>query len=406
MSSGSASVLAQKLRLDDLQVAGARVLVRADLNLPVQSGVVTDDTRLRATLPTLKSLLEAGATLIVMSHRGRPKGERRDDLGMAPVAAAMREALGREIVLLPDCVGPEVETTIGDLPPGAVALLENLRFHAGETRNDPEFASQLGRLAEIYVNDAFGASHRAHASVSGVTAYVEAAAAGKLLELEVGMLSRCLESPEQPFVLVAGGAKVSDKLDAVAHLMPLVDRLIIGGAMANSVLTAQGANMGRSRIEEGSLELATGLLHAADANKIDVLLPDDFVVARSIEDADRAHVATLVPESEMALDIGPRSAERFAAALSDARTVLWNGPMGVFEVEALAAGTRRVGEAIANLTTAGGLTIVGGGDTVAAVVAAGLAPRMSHISTGGGASLDLLSGAVLPGIEALTDRPA
>lgn len=404
MSSGSARALAQKLHLEDLDVAGARVLVRADLNLPVQSGVVTDDTRLRATLPTLEALLDAGATLVVMSHRGRPKGERRPELGMAPVAEAMGQALGREVTLMPDCVGAEVEAALEAQPEGSVALLENLRFHAAETENDPEFAAQLGKLADIYVDDAFGAAHRAHASVVGVTAFVDVAAAGKLLELEVGMLSRCLESPEQPFVLVAGGAKVSDKLDAVSHLMPLVDKLIIGGAMANSVLTAQGANMGRSHIEEGSLELADALLHTAEANKIDLLLPDDFVVARGIDDGNNTSVVRLVPETEMALDIGPESAERFAAALADARTVLWNGPMGVFEVEAFAAGTERVGEAIANLTTAGGLSIVGGGDTVAAVARAGLAERMSHVSTGGGASLDLLSGAVLPGIEALTDR--
>jgi 3-phosphoglycerate kinase len=406
MSSGSARALARKLRLQDLDVAGTRVLVRADLNLPVQSGTVTDDTRLRATLPTLEALLAAGATLVVMSHRGRPKGERRAELGMGPVAEAMQQALDREVTLLPDCVGSEVESAIAALPDGSVALLENLRFHPGETSNDPDFAAQLGELADIYVDDAFGAAHRAHASVVGVTAHVEAAAAGKLMELEVEMLSRCLESPEQPFVLVAGGAKVSDKLDAVSHLMPLVDKLIIGGAMANSVLTARGENMGRSRIEEGSLELADKLLHTAEANKIELLLPQDFVVARGIDDATNADVVKLVPESEMALDIGPHSAERFAAALCNARTVLWNGPMGVFEVEAFAGGTRRVAEAVANLTTAGGLSIVGGGDTVAAVAGAGLAERMSHVSTGGGASLDLLSGKVLPGIEALTDRPA
>jgi len=411
MTSGSARALAGKLRLSDLEVAGRRVLVRADLNLPVQDGVVTDDTRLQATLPTLRALLDADATPVVMSHRGRPQGERLAELSMAPVADALRAALGTEVALLPDCVGEDVEAAVRALAPGRVALLENLRFHPGETANDPEFARQLGSLAELYVDDAFGVAHRAHASVAGVPQHVAQAAAGRLLELEVGMLSRCLENPAKPFVLVAGGAKVSDKLAAVANLMPLVDRLIIGGAMANSVLASRGVAMGRSRIEEGSLELAAGLIERAADNGVEVLLPDDFVVALKVDGGDglngldAAQVVAQVPEDAMALDIGPASAERFAAALADAQTVLWNGPMGVFEVEELAAGTQRIGAAIAAVAGRGGLSIVGGGDTAAAVSAAGLSSAMSHVSTGGGASLDLLSGAVLPGIAALTDRP-
>jgi phosphoglycerate kinase len=404
MTSGSAQALAAKQRLDDLEVAGRRVLVRADLNLPVQGGVVTDDTRLQATLPTVRALLAAGAVPVVMSHRGRPRGERLEELSMAPVADAMRAALGTEVALLPDCVGEEVEASARALAPGQVALLENLRFHPGETANDPEFARRLASLAELYVDDAFGAAHRVHASVVGVPQHVEQAAAGRLLELEVGMLSRCLDDPTTPFVLVAGGAKVSDKLDAVANLMPLVDRLIIGGAMANSVLACRGVAMGRSRIEEGSPELAAGLLDRAADNGVEVLLPDDFVVAPGLDGVDAAQVAREVPEGAMALDIGPASAERFAAALADAQTVLWNGPMGVFEIDELAGGTLRVGTAIAGVAGRGGLSIVGGGDTAAAVAAAGLSSSMSHVSTGGGASLDLLSGAVLPGIAALTDR--
>lgn len=411
MTSGSAHALSAKLRLSDLEVAGRRVLVRADLNLPVQDGVVTDDTRLQATLPTLRALLDAGAAPVVMSHRGRPQGERLEELSMAPVADALHAALGTEVVLLPDCVGEEVEAAARALAPGQVALLENLRFHPGETANDPVFARRLASLAELYVDDAFGVAHRAHASVAGVPQHVAQAAAGRLLELEVGMLSRCLEDPAKPFVLVVGGAKVSDKLAAVANLMPLLDRLIIGGAMANSVLACRGVAMGRSYIEEGSLELAAGLLDRAAYNGVEVLLPDDFVVApRSdgldgLEGVDLAAVVAEIPEDAMALDIGPASAERFAAALADARTVLWNGPMGVFEVDELAAGTRRIGVAIAEVAGRGGLSIVGGGDTAAAVSAAGLSSAMSHVSTGGGASLDLLSGAVLPGIAALTDRP-
>lgn len=411
MTSGSAQALASKLRLADLEVAGRRVLVRVDLNLPVLDGVVTDDTRLQATLPTLRALLDRGAAPVVMSHRGRPRGERLEELSMAPVADALRAALETEVVLLPDCVGEDVEAAARSLAPGQVALLENLRFHPGETANDPEFARRLGSLAELYVDDAFGVAHRAHASVVGVPQYVARAAAGRLVELEVGMLSRCLEGPAKPFVLVVGGAKVSDKLAAVTNLMPLLDRLIIGGAMANAVLACRGVAMGRSRIEEGSLELAAGLIARAADNGVEVLLPDDFVVAPEVEGlegldgVESAQVVTEVPEDTMALDIGPMSAERFAAALADARTVLWNGPMGVFEVDELAAGTRRLGAAIAEVAGRGGLSIVGGGDTAAAVSAAGLSSAMSHVSTGGGASLDLLSGTVLPGIAALTDRP-
>jgi phosphoglycerate kinase len=404
MRSASAEALAGKLRLDDLDVDGRRVLVRADLNLPVQEGVVTDDTRLVATLPTLRALLDAGAVPVVMSHRGRPGGKPDEALTMAPVADALGGALEREVASLPDCIGDEVEAAVGKLQPGEVALLENLRFHAGETSNDESFARRLAALADLYVNDAFGAAHRAHASTAGVTRFVQQAAAGRLLELEVDMLSRCLDEPDKPFVLVAGGAKVSDKLDAVGNLMPLVDRLLIGGAMANSVLACRGFDMGRSRIEEGSLELAAGLLERAEESGVQVLLPDDFVVAPDFDGVDEARVVDSVPADQMALDIGPQSARRFAAALADAATVLWNGPMGVFEVERLAAGTRVVGEAIAAVKARGGLSIIGGGDTAAATAQLGLSDSMSHVSTGGGASLDLLSGVVLPGIAALSDR--
>ena len=403
MSSGTAGALARKLTIDDLEVGGRRVLVRVDLNLPVQDGRVTDTTRLTATLPTLQTLLRRDAAVVVMSHRGRPQGERREDLGMAPVAEVMREALGRDVRLLPDCIGDEVERAVSKMGSGDVVLLENLRFHPGEIANAPGFAGHLAALADIYVNDAFGAAHRAHASTVGVAQLVNQAAAGRLLLLEVEMLSLCLDDPAEPFVLVAGGAKVSDKLDAVTHLLPLVDRLIIGGAMANSVLAAQGVQTGNSRIEEGSLELAGALIEETRHHGVEVLLPEDFVVASGVDAASEAVVVDLIPEDSMALDIGPRSAQRFATALAKARTVLWNGPMGVFEIDELAAGTRRIGEAIAAATDAGALTIVGGGDTAAAVGEAGLGERMSHVSTGGGAALELLSGAVLPGVEALSE---
>jgi 3-phosphoglycerate kinase len=323
---------------------------------------------------------------------------------MAPVAEAMRLVLGHEVILLEDCIGGKVETAIQALVPGNVALLGNLRCHPGETSNDAEFARELASLADLYVDDAFGAVHRAHASIIGVPPLVEAAAAGYLLELEVQMLSRCMDEPAKPFVLVAGGAKVSDKLDALANLMPLVDRLIIGGAMANTVLTYQGIDMGNSRIEEDAIELAAVLLECAELNGVEILLPYDFVVAADLGDAASARVVRQIPATTMVFDIGPESIERFASAIADAQTVLWNGPMGVFEIDELAGGTQGIGSAIADVAGRGGISIVGGGDTAAAVSAAGLSSSMTHVSTGGGATLDLLSGSVLPGIVALTDR--
>lgn len=404
---GSAEVLTRKLRLEELRVAGRAVLVRADLNVPVEDGDVTDETRLTATLPTLRRLVDDGARPVVMSHRGRPGGEPDAALGMEPVARRLGERLGRDVELLPDCIGERVEQRLDALPEGVVALLENLRFHAGEKANDPDFAAALGRLGDLYVNDAFGAAHRAHASIVGVTRHVESAAAGLLLEREVEMLSRLLREPARPFVLVLGGAKVSDKLEVVRNLLSLADRMVIGGAMANAVLAARGVDVGGSRVEEGAVQLAGKLLEEADEAGVDVLLPEDFVVAPDPsrpEDAEEAESAHRIGTDRMALDIGQRSRERFVEALEDARTVLWNGPMGVFEKKAFAGGTRAVGEAIAG-REGEALTVVGGGDTAAAVAAFGLGERISHVSTGGGAALELLSGVVLPGVEALSDRP-
>lgn len=404
---GSAEVLTRKLRLEGLRVAGRAVLVRADLNVPVEDGDVTDETRLTATLPTLRRLVDDGARLVVMSHRGRPGGEPDAALGMEPVARRLGERLGRDVELLPDCIGERVEQRLDALPEGDVALLENLRFHAGEKANDPDFAAALGRLGDLYVNDAFGAAHRAHASIVGVTRHVESAAAGLLLEREVEMLSRLLREPDRPFVLVLGGAKVSDKLEVVRNLLSLADRMVIGGAMANAVLAARGVDVGGSRVEEGAVQLAGKLLEEAEEAGVDVLLPEDFVVAPDPsrpEDAEEAESANRIGTDRMALDIGQRSRERFVEALEDARTVLWNGPMGVFEKEAFAGGTRAVGEAIAG-REGEALTVAGGGDTAAAVAAFGLGERISHVSTGGGAALELLSGVVLPGVEALSDRP-
>ncbi len=399
----SAEVLQRKLQLGDLSPRGQRVLVRADLNVPVQDGRVVDDTRIRASLPTLRALLEDDASLVVMSHRGRPKGERDPALSMGPVAAALQHLLGRPVRLLPDCIGGEVEERAAELLPGEVALLENLRFHAGEKANDPEFAASLARLAPLYVDDAFGAAHRAHASIVGVPTAIGTAAAGALLQLEVSMLDRVLSDPSTPFVLVLGGAKVSDKLAILENLLPLVDRLIVGGAMSNALLAAQGADVGGSWVEDGSLELAARVLAASAEKDVEVLLPEDFVIAPAMDRPDEAREVSRVPADAMALDIGPVTRQRFAAALTDAKTVLWNGPMGVFEISAFSEGTRAVGEAIAALGPQA-LTVLGGGDTAAAAAAEGISDQVSHVSTGGGASLDLLSGRLLPGVAALTDR--
>ncbi len=399
----SAEVLQRKLQLADLSPEGQRVLVRADLNVPVQNGRVVDDTRIRASLSTLRALLDEGASLIVMSHRGRPKGEPDSTLSMAPVAAVLQEHLGRPVHLLPDCIGEEVEERAAALLPGEVALLENLRFHAGEKANDPEFAASIARLAPLYVDDAFGSAHRAHASIVGVPAAVGTAAAGALLELEVSTLGRVLSDPSAPFVLVLGGAKVSDKLEILENLLPLVDRLIVGGAMSNALLAAQGADVGGSWVEEGSLDPASRVLAAAAESGVAVLLPEDFVVAPSMDRPEEAREVVQVPADAMALDIGPSTRQCFTAALADARTVLWNGPMGVFEIAAFSEGTRAVGNAIAALGPQA-LTILGGGDTASAAAADGFSGRVTHVSTGGGASLDLLSGRLLPGVAALTDR--
>ncbi|MFQ5743096.1 MAG: phosphoglycerate kinase [Acidobacteriota bacterium] len=395
--------MAGKLKLADLEVSDQRVLVRADLNVPVREGVVADETRIRATLPTLRWLLEADAAVILMAHRGRPRGNPDPALSMAPVAAALEQNLGVAIELLPDCVGAEVESRVAALRPGRVVLLENLRFHAGETANSPDFARSLVALAPLYVNDAFGVAHRAHASVVGVPAISEKAAAGLLLEREVEMLGKVLARPKAPFVVVLGGAKVSDKLAVIENLLPLADRLLVGGAMANALLVAKGAEMGISRLEEGSVDLGAQLLAQVAGQPVQLLLPEDFVVAPAVDEPGAAKEVEQVPAHSMVLDIGAKTRAQFCEALADARTVVWNGPMGVFEVGAFAAGTYAVARAIAALGS-GALTVLGGGDTAAAAAAAGIGDQVTHMSTGGGASLELLGGIILPGVAALTDR--
>lgn len=393
----------EKRTVRDVEVAGRRVLVRVDFNVPLdEHGRVADDRRIQESLPTVRYLLEQGAVVVLMSHLGRPGGRVVEELRMAPVGERLAQLLGRPVRVLPDCVGPEVEAVVARLQPGEVALLENLRFHPGEEANDPDFAAALARLGDLYVNDAFGTAHRAHASTVGVAAHLPAVA-GLLMEKEIRYLSRLLESPEHPFVAVLGGKKVSDKIGVLRNLLERVDAVLVGGGMAYTFLRSQGYRVGRSLVEEDKVELARELIERARARGVQLWLPEDVVVAErpSPEVPRRVVPAGEIPEGWMGLDIGPRTAERFAGVIQGARLVVWNGPMGVFELEPFAAGTRAVAEAVARCP---GTTVVGGGDTAAAVERFGLLERFDHVSTGGGASLEFLEGRELPGIRVLQDR--
>lgn len=391
-----------KLTLKDLDLRNKRVLVRVDFNVPLEAGRVTDNTRIRAALPTIRYLIDNGARVILMSHLGRPKGKVKEELRLDPVARELENLLGRPVHKVNDCIGPEVEAAAAALKPGEVLLLENVRFYPEEEKNDPEFARKLAALADIYVNDAFGAAHRAHASTEGVAHYLPAAA-GFLLQKEIETLGKALADPERPFVAIIGGAKVSDKISVIRNLLTKVDTLIIGGGMANTFLKAKGYAMGKSLVEEDQVSLAQELMDQATRQGVKMLLPRDLVVAQEFKaDAPYQVVAVnAVPDGWMALDIGPETAREYANALKDARTVVWNGPMGVFEMEPFAHGTEAVARAVAAVD---GMTIVGGGDSVAAVEKVGVADKIGHISTGGGASLEFLEGKALPGVVALTEK--
>jgi phosphoglycerate kinase len=400
-----------KLSVRDLDLrgpdgrGGKRVLMRVDFNVPLADGKVMDDTRIRATLPTIRLLREAGARIILMSHLGRPK--KPDPAhSLAPAAERLADLLGVPVAFAPDCVGADVERLAGTLPPGGLLLLENLRFHAAEEANDPAFSAALARLGEIYVNDAFGTAHRAHASTVGVTAHLTPAAAGLLLAREIEVLGQALESPARPFVAILGGAKISGKIDVITHLLPRVDRMLVGGAMMFTFLKAKGLEIGRSLVEDDKLDLAREIIAKAGAK---LVLPTDTRVAADADGTGGAgHIVpvTAIPAAELGVDIGPETMTRFGSALEGARTILWNGPMGIFEVKPFGEGTRAVARFLAAATDQGATTIVGGGDSVAAVESAGLAEKISHISTGGGASLEFLEGKVLPGVAALSDAPA
>ncbi|MCD6290986.1 MAG: phosphoglycerate kinase [Anaerolineae bacterium] len=389
-----------KKTVRDIDVKGKRVLMRVDFNVPLADGKVTDDTRIRAALPTIQYLIEQGARVILMSHLGRPKGEVKPELSLKPVAERLSELLGKPVKMAPDCVGPEVEAMVAELQPGDVLLLENTRFHPEERKNDPAFAQQLAKLGDIYVNDAFGSAHRAHASTEGVAHYLPAVA-GFLMEKELNFLGKALEAPERPFVAILGGAKISDKIGVVKNLLGKVNALLIGGGMANTFLQAQGYDMAESLVEQDSLDTARSLL---EEGKGKIFLPTDLVVADAFDADANSKVVSVdgVPAGWRALDIGPETVEHFKSKLAGAKTVVWNGPMGVFEFPAFAKGTVAIARTLAELEDA--VTIIGGGDSVAAVKQAGVADKITHISTGGGASLEFLEGKTLPGVAVLLDK--
>jgi phosphoglycerate kinase len=399
-----ASAHEAKLRVRDLGVRGRRVLVRCDLNVPLSDGEVTDSTRIRASLPTIRHLRESGGRLILMSHLGRPKGEVVPELSLRPVARALSGELGVEVKMAPDCVGSRVEELAAGLHDGDILLLENLRFHPGETKNDPEFAAQLARLGELYVNDAFGTAHRAHASTAGVVPLMEAAAAGLLMEKELEYLGNATAAPARPYVAILGGAKISGKIDVLENLFGLVDSILIGGAMASTFFRARGWETGDSLVEEDRLTMASELLARAEREGVELHLPVDGVVARAVTESAETKVVPVdrMPPGWSMLDVGPETVAEYRRIILSARTVLWNGPMGVFEMAPFAKGTFGIAEALADATAAGAVTIVGGGDSAAAVAVAGLTDRVSHVSTGGGASLEFLEGKTLPGVAALS----
>ena len=391
-----------KKTVRDLDVAGKKVLVRVDFNVPLNDkGEITDDTRITASLPTIHYLLEQKAAVILMAHLGRPKGQVKPELSLAPVAKHLGKLLGKKILFAPDCVGEAAQAAASKLKPGHILLLENLRFHKEEEKNDMDFAEKLASLADLYVNDGFGVSHRAHASVEGVTHFLPAAA-GFLLEKEIQYVGQAVTNPLHPFVAIIGGAKVSDKIGVISNLLDKVDTLLIGGGMANTFLAAQGYKMGKSLVEEDKLDLAKELLAKAKKNKVNMLLPTDLVMAAAFA-PDAEHVTEKVKnlnQAYMALDIGAETSKAYAEALADAKMIVWNGPMGVFEIDAFCKGTEAVAKAVAKSRAT---SIVGGGDSVAAIEKLGLAKRITHISTGGGASLEYLEGKVLPGVAALDD---
>jgi len=396
-----------KLTIQDLDLRGKRVFIRVDFNVPLKDAVVTDDTRIRETLPTLKLAMEKGGRLVLASHLGRPKGAPDAKYSLKPAAKKLEELLGKPVAFAADCVGPDTEAKSKALKDGEVLVLENVRFHSEEERNDEGFSKQLAALCDgVFVCDAFGSAHRAHASVVGITKFVKQAAAGLLMEKELAYIGKAISNPTRPFVAILGGAKVSDKIEVVENLMKIADAMLIGGGMAYTFLKAQGIGIGKSLVEEDKLDLARKILSDVKAQNFRLLLPLDNVVTPEFKaDAPTKVVeVSAIPADQMGLDIGPKTIAAYSAEIAKSKTIVWNGPMGVFEMPAFAKGTLAIAQAVAAATTAGATSIVGGGDSVAAIHQSGLAGKISHISTGGGASLEFLGGRKLPGVEALSNK--
>ena len=393
-----------KLSVRDLDLKGKRVFMRVDFNVPLNdAGEITDDTRIQASLPTIQYIIEHGGRQILASHLGRPKGKPNPKMSLKPVATRLAQLLGKPVAFAADCIGPETEAAAKALKDGDVLLLENLRFHPEEEKNDPEFAKKLAALGEVYVDDAFGSAHRAHASTEGITHYLSPCAAGLLMEKELEYLGKAVGHPDRPYVAIVGGAKVSDKIELLQNLMKFADTVLIGGAMAYTFLKAQGVEVGLSRIEADKLDLARDLLQFAERRSIDFRLPLDHIVAEKLDASAAAEVAPTrsIPANRLGVDIGPATRADYAAKIARAKTIVWNGPMGVFEIPQFAEGTMAIARAVADSSA---VSVVGGGDSVAAVKKAGVEAKITHISTGGGASLEFLSGITLPGVAALTDK--
>ncbi len=391
--------------IEDLKLEGQRVLTRVDFNVPLNDNLqITDNGRIKGALPTIRHIVEQGGKAILMSHLGRPGGERIESMSLKPAAEELSELLGQKVILAPDCVGQEVETLVNGMQNGEVVLLENLRFHKAETKNETDFCKELGKLGDVYVNDAFGTAHRAHASTAGVAEFIAESAVGYLIRKELQFLGGAVSEPKRPFAAILGGAKVSDKIKVIEKLLDKVQTLIIGGGMACTFMKAQGYEIGASLLEEDSLDYANELIYKAQEKGVELLLPVDAVIADSFNKNAETRVVSAAdgaPESWLILDIGPQSAKIFCDAVSRAGTVLWNGPMGVFEMDAFAKGTFAIAQSLADATDKGAVTIIGGGDSAAAIQQSGLSERITHVSTGGGASLEFLEGKELPGVSAI-----